>query len=161
MLETDAVNWLETAEGLQMSAALSWEALRALANAPPAESRESRLAYMQSFMLLTAFENICRGIASLTKREGWRYLADRRGGHDLSNTVPEFVQVNADERDLLQRLETYSKWAGRYLIPRASDQYVKAVDLRLRTVRPGDSEISRQLFQKLKAELQANLPSEF
>ena len=100
ILEKDAANWLETAEGLQMSARLSWDALRALSTVPPSESREGRLAYIQSYMLLTAFafENICRGIATLTKPDGWRYLANRRGGHDLSSVVPEFVSTSGPER---------------------------------------------------------------
>jgi hypothetical protein len=159
LLETDAANWLETAEGLQMSAKLSWDALWALSRVPPSESRQSRLAYMQSFMLLTAFafENVCRGVATLTKAEGWKYLANYRGGHDLSSVVSEFVSISAEERDLLQRLETYSRWAGRYLIPKGPDQYVKAVELQLRTVRPADLELAEQLFERLKAQLQRGL----
>ena len=158
ILETDAFTWLETAEGLRLSAALSWSALREMWNESQTVPgvRERKLAYAGSFMLLTAFavENACRGIATLTKPTGWRYLADRRGGHDLRNTVPEFVAVSDSEGDLLQRLETYLLWAGRYLLPKKAEHYVAANELRLRTVRPGDMALADALFGKLRAALQ-------
>jgi len=156
VLETDAVNWLETAEGLLTSAKLSWNALRETFNEPPSETRVDRIAYMQSLMLLTAlaFENVCRGIAVFKKPEGWRHLANRRGGHDLIEAVPEFVQINDEERDLLRRLETYLRWAGKYVIPKRSDEYVDAVENRRRTVKSRDWELANELFSRLKAELQ-------
>jgi hypothetical protein len=157
VLETDAFNWLETAEGLQMSAKLSWDAFSSLRRVPPNEVREQMLAYTRSFMLLMAFsfENICRGIASLVKPDGWKYLANRKGGHDLVNTVPEFVTITEAERDLLRRLETYLRWAGRYSIPKKVNHYIGAVQSRSRKIRSSDWDVSCQLFARLKAHLQA------
>ena len=158
ILETDAFTWLETAEGLRLSAELSWSALRDIwdESQTVAGVRERKLAYAASFMLLTAFavENACRGIATLTKPTGWRYLADRGSGHDLTNTVPEFVSVSDAERDLLRRLVTYMLWAGRYLIPKKAHHYVAANELRLRTVRTDDMAIADGLFGKLRTALQ-------
>jgi hypothetical protein len=156
VLETGAVNWLEIAEGLQTSAKLSWDALWSLSNQPPAEVFRDRMAYMASFMLLTAFafENVCRGIATLTKEEGWKYLRKHGGGHKISHAVPEFVSVSDDELKLLKRLETYSVWAGRYLIPLDPKDYVSACEDRLRTVRSMDRALSDQLFARLKTQLE-------
>jgi hypothetical protein len=157
VLETDAFTWLEVAEGLQLSAKLSWEAFLSARTAPPPDVREEVLAYTRSFMLLMgfAFENICRGIASLTKPEGWKYFANKKGGHNLVSAVEEFISINDDERGLLRRLETYSVWAGRYLIPKKADHYEDAVRFGLRTIRSSDWNVSQLLFGRLKTELQS------
>lgn len=157
VLETDAVNWLEMAEGLRMSAQLSWDALWTVQGQPPAEVRQDKMAYAASFMLLTAFalENICRGIATITEETGWRFLADARGGHILSKDVPKFIKITEKERDLLERLETYSVWAGRYLIPKDSKAYVSACERRSRTIRNTDLAMVDQLFARLKAQFES------
>ena len=158
VLQTDAYNWLEMAEGLQLTAGLIWEAHRPLRGTSPAvaDTRVKILAYIQSFMLLTAFsfENVYRGIASVTKPEGWKYLLKWKGGHSLAGPIAEFITIDDRERDLLLRLKTYLQWDGRYPIPMRADKYVAAVEERLRTSRANDLATSAELFDRLKVHLE-------
>ena len=88
--ENDPMLWLENAECLRLSAQLSWDGMQKIMRRSPAEGdiRMRQLAYVHSFMLLTAhaFENLCRGI-SVARKEDWRLLIGDKGGHALKKHV--------------------------------------------------------------------------
>src|SRR5664279_2305681 len=87
LLESDPLSWLEQAHGARLSADVLYGALSGimpLSQALP-DIREKKLAYMQSFMLLTAlaFENLLKGISVVGDPAGWKRLkAD--SGHGIS-----------------------------------------------------------------------------
>jgi hypothetical protein len=112
--------------------------------------REKKLAYMQSFMLLTAiaFENLIKGIVVAAEPTSWRSLkAD--SGHGISTFAAMFTTLSEPESDLLQRLQEYLLWAGRYTIPTKSARYVEK--FHLLSLRKGNRLLVSTLFERLSA----------
>lgn len=150
LLESDPHSWLEQASGARLSADVIYAALREimpLSSTVPGV-RERKLAYMQSFMLLTAlaFENLLKGIAVTDNPTGWKQLHDD-GGHGISTFAAAVTVLSGCERDLLQRLQEYLVWAGRYTIPTKPTRYVSKHQLR--TLRASDSALISSLFDRL------------
>lgn len=152
LLESDSLCWLEQARGALLSADILYQALREimpLSQMIPGV-REKKLAYMQSFMLLTAvaFENLLKGISVTDSPSGWKQLQDD-GGHGISTFASSVTTLSDAERDLLQRLQEYLVWAGRYTIPTSPARY-ESKHL-LQTLRASDPPIISALFEKLSA----------
>ena len=153
LLEDDPLSWLEQARGAQMSAELIRTALDAIM--PLSQSlpniREKKLAYGHSFMLLTAiaFENVLKGLAVAKKPKSWRSV-----GHRIAALAKKITTTSPAELDLLERLEEYLVWAGRYLIPMTAKQYAKKHDRRI--LRAADRKIASALFERLADELVEN-----
>lgn len=162
LLGNDALSWLEQATFLKMSADVIWTSLEAALAHPPVNPgvREQQLAFSQSFMMLTgfAFENLVKGIIVARNRNavetnkvlGSEWKNDR-GGHGLSTLAPRYVSLSSDELDLLQRLEEYIVWAGRYSIPNNSTTFIKAHEPESRqTIKPStDRQLIDGLFTRL------------
>jgi len=159
VIEDDPLSWLEQAEGARLSAEVIRTALTTIM--PLSQTipgvREKKLAYMNSFMLLTgiSFENLLKGLAVAKKPKSWRELrAD--GGHGLSFYAEKVTTVSAVEARLLERLQEYLLWAGRYAIPTTAQRYANRRGLRC--LRTDDREVASSLFARLKQELYANAP---
>jgi hypothetical protein len=134
LLASDAPNWLEQAKGLRLSADVIYAALQKiipLSQTVPGV-REKKLAYVQSFMLLTAaaFENLLKGIAVAEDANGWQRLKSD-SGHGISDFARALIQLSDAESNLLQRLQEYLVWAGRYTIPTTRTRYVSRRHLRM------------------------------
>ena len=159
LIEDDPLSWLEQAEGARMSADVIWAAyttIRHLSQTMPGV-REKNLAYIHSFMLLTciAFENLLKGLAVAKKLKSWRELiAD--GGHGISYYAQKVTTVSAAEAHLLERVQEYLVWAGRYAIPTKAQRYASRRDLR--RLRADDQDVASSLFARLKQELYVNAP---
>jgi len=95
---------------------------------------DKQVAYLNSFMLLIglAFENLIRGITiarnpalideqKLSGKE-WNV----RGGHGIAVLARKITGLNRNEIDVLERLEEFTFWAGRYPIPNLANAYKKA-----------------------------------
>jgi hypothetical protein len=150
LLASDAFSWLERAKGLRLSADVIHAALREIM--PLSQTlpsiREKKVAYMETYMLLTAiaFENLLKGISVIGDPTGWRLLKDD-SGHGISTFAAKVLQLSDPERDLLQRLQEYLVWAGRYNLPTTAARY-RASHFR-RTLRSGDPALILGLFEKL------------
>jgi len=155
LIENDPLSWLEQAEGARMSAEVIWpHSVEARSHHPSgAGIREKQLAFMHSFMLLTAlaFESLIKGLA-VAKGIGWRTLKED-GGHGISTYVTRVTAVSDAEPELLSRLQEYLVWAGRYVIPLREPRYEDGSHRRRWTSK--DSEIISALFGRLKDELHA------
>jgi hypothetical protein len=158
LVESDAVGWLEQGRGALLSAEVVYAALTEIM--PLSQTlqgiREKKLAYVQSFMLLTAiaFENLLKGIVVAVEPTGWRDLkAD--SGHGISTFAAMFTTLSEPERDLLLRLQEYLVWAGRYTIPTKSARYV--TNFHLLSLRRGDRLLISALFERLAAILRSRL----
>ena len=157
-LASDAHTWLEQARGARLSADVLYAALAEimpLSQTLP-QIREKKLAYMQSFMLLTAlgFENLLKGIAVAADSDGWRQLrAD--SGHGIATFAAAITELSDAERDLLERLQEYLVWAGRYSVPLKPGRYV--VGHGLRTLRAADPALITRLFDRLAEMLHERL----
>lgn len=152
LVESDALGWLEHGRGVLLSAEVVYTALTEIM--PLSQTltgiREKKLAYVQSFMLLTAiaFENLLKGIVVAAEPTGWRALkADN--GHGISAFAAMFTTLSEPESDLLQRLQEYLVWAGRYTIPMKSARYV--ANFHLLSLRRGDRLLISTLFERLSA----------
>ena len=155
LIENDPLSWLEQAEGARMSAEVIWpHFVEARSHHPSgAGIREKHLAFMHSFMLLTAlaFESLIKGLA-VAKGIGWRTLRED-GGHGISAYVTRVTAVSDAELDLLRRLQEYLVWARRYVIPMREPRYEDGSHQRRWTSK--DPEIVSALFGRLKDELHA------
>jgi hypothetical protein len=150
LLASDALNWLERAEGLRLSADViyaAFEEVMPLSQTLPG-IREKKLAFIQSYMLLTAiaFENLLKGLAVIGDPAGWRRLQDD-GGHGISTFAASVTALSDEERDLLQRLQEYLVWAGRYNVPTKAARY--AAKHGMRTLRSTDPLLIARLFERL------------
>jgi hypothetical protein len=154
VLATDPIAWLKKAELLRRAARLSWHALAKLHGKPPALVSEERMAYVQSFMLLTAFsfENLIRGIA-VANGVTFTSVLQHKGGHALKNDLSKLAVLSDAEGNLIDRLEVYLLWAGRYLVPLKADSYVETVRKESRTWRGTDLETGDGLFDRLAENL--------
>jgi hypothetical protein len=99
-------------------------------------------------MLLTAiaFENLLKGLAVIGDPAGWRRLQDD-GGHGISTFAATVTELSDAERKLLQRLQEYLVWAGRYNVPTKAARY--AANHGLRTFRSSDPPLIAGLFDRL------------
>ncbi|CAN5468304.1 hypothetical protein BH09VER1_BH09VER1_26200 [soil metagenome] len=157
-LASDPANWLEQAEGSLLSADIIYAALQEVMPQSQTLSgiREKKLAFMQSYMLLTAiaFENLLKGLAVVDDPDGWKKLkAD--SGHGISVFAAQLANPSDEERDVLKRLQEYLIWAGRYTIPLRVERYV--FGSQLRSLKQTDRQIIKVLFEKLAATLRGKI----
>lgn len=160
-IENDPLLWLEQAEGARISAEVIWPHFVEAWSHHPSKAgiRENQLAFMHSFMLLTAlaFESLIKGLA-VAKGIDWRTLRED-GGHGISAYVSRVTAVSDAELDLLRRLQEYLVWAGRYVIPMREPRYEDSSHRRRWTSR--DPELVTALFGRLKDELHVATPPRF
>jgi hypothetical protein len=150
LIREDAQAWLAQAKQLRLSAAViypEWEKIRSHAQSAPGV-RERMLAFSQSFMLLTGFaiENLLKGI--LYGRDSSSKLARSKGGHGIVQMAKGATTLSSDELNLLERLEIYLVWAGRYQLPMTSDAFHESQDNVSITTK--DPIIIEQVFDKLE-----------
>ena len=154
-IRKDTQSWLAQAKQLRLSANVilpEWEKIRRHPQSLPG-IREKMLAYSESFMLLTgfAFENLLKGI--LYGRDLDNKVVSSKGGHGIVQMARAATTLTPDELSLLERLETYLVWAGRYQLPRTSDAFYKSQGSVSITV--NDPSVIDQLFEKLEQILQS------
>ena len=120
-------SWVKTANGLMLSAKLSWDALSPLLFRNPTKFGPigEIVAYWNSFLLLTAFalENLYRAILVGRGRD-WRDVRKGKKSHALVEQLSSVTTLNEEELGLVRRLETYLVWAGRYTVPWKLETYV-------------------------------------
>ena len=75
-----------------------------------------------------------------------------RGGHGIADKAREIIasSYTSNEYKLLQRVEEYLFWAGRYPLPKKLKIYNNAEEKKLRSVCNNDPELIDALFEKLK-----------
>ena len=156
-IKDDPHAWVEQADCLFISAKLSETALRAAMRKPATISnvRVEQLAFLDSFMMLTAFafENLIKGLG-VAKGMNWKTDFQEDGGHGIAAYVEKATTVSTDEKNILQRLQTFSIWAGRYPMPTKSGKY-QADSLQRTLSIPRDVELIERLKARLKAEVRA------
>jgi hypothetical protein len=133
MIGNDPQAWLEQARLLKTSAQVQYDVLREIqaAGGSPSERSTALLAHMQAYMMLIgfSFENPIKAIlvsripSKTTRLELAKDLWDKRKGHLLLHLIPNDIVLSDQERDLLNRLQTFTVWAGRYPLPMQSQHY--------------------------------------
>ena len=150
LVREDAQSWLAQAIQLKLSANVIYpecEKIRTYRQSTPGV-RERMLAYSQSFMLLTAFsfENLLKGI--LYGRDPNSKLVKSKGGHGIVQMAKGVTTLTPEELSLLERLEIYLVWAGRYQLPMTADAFHESEGSV--SITPRDPIIIEQLFEKLE-----------
>jgi hypothetical protein len=158
MTGSEALQWLESAQGLKHSAEVLRDHLIASTDVPPNLRRIETLGLMKSSMLLLglAFENLIKGVyvaknseivnGEKVNRSSW----NSHGGHGIVDFAQAQVQLEADERELLTRLQEHILWAGRYPVPnKSSDFYSSRHPDNKRKLSSADFGLADRLFHKL------------
>ena len=153
----DAQIWLDQAKQLKMAADSILPALTEAFAIPPASpgAQEKRFAFFHSYMLLIglAFENLIKGICigrdpTLVNRERIEGGILSRGGHGIADGAKQILDLASNESQLLQRVEEYLFWAGRYPLPLKSTIYHNSEVQKLRSGRSDDPPLINDLFQR-------------
>jgi hypothetical protein len=128
ILHEDAQSWLAKAKQLRMSAAVMWAEFENAAQSGQVHDgvTERMLAFSGASMLLMgfAFENLLKGI--ILARDPRAKMARVQGGHGIVAMACAVTTLTSDERYLLERIQIYLTWAGRYQLPKFSQQYHEA-----------------------------------
>src|ERR1041384_5928619 len=124
--------WLEKAQGLRYCARILKEKLLEMVNdTSPASRRIETLGVVSSTLLLLglAFENLIKGVyvarhPTLVDRTRLdRSLWQSDSGHGILDFAKAMTKLEPDEEELLDRLQEYIVWAGRFPIPTNSGRY--------------------------------------
>jgi hypothetical protein len=158
--ETDPNQWLEKAEGLIISAEVLWNTATPLwpslfdQNTNVKATVKRLDAYLSSCFLLTAyaFENLCRGII-VGRGSPWREVLAQDGGHSLLKQLSEVTDLTSEEKRLVDRLQTFLLWAGRYVVPKKVPQFVRDVRELRQSFLTSDWDTVTGLFNRLARQL--------
>ncbi|QHV98729.1 hypothetical protein [Spirosoma endbachense] len=105
-----------------------------------------------------SFENLIKAIpvsrtpSKTTRRELAKDLWDKRKGHFLLHLIPNDINLSDQERDLLNRLQTFTVWAGRYPLPMQSQHYHS--EEKLISLKGNDDTTVQNLFFRLMSYVQ-------
>ena len=159
LINKDAQSWLAQAKQHKMSADVILSKLEdALKNIPTSQegTQEKMLAFVHSYMLLIgiAFENLIKGILigrdpTLVKDQKNRSGILERGGHGITKKASKIISTSSNESNLLQRIEEYLFWAGRYPLPIKFGTYNNSEEKKLRSYCNNDPKLIDALFDKL------------
>lgn len=168
LIGKDAQAWLAQARQHKLAADALLPNLKEALSLPPVLPgvQEKRFAFVHSYMLLMgfAFENLIKGVLigrdpKFVNREKLTSPISDRGGHGITAKVEDLTKLKADELKLLQRIEEYLFWAGRYPLPLRSGIYLNSEAQKLRSFCTTDPAIIDALFDKLSAVLLAEWAS--
>jgi len=159
----DAHYWLAQAKQLKMAADALLPHLKEAFKIPPAlpGAQDKRFAFFHSYRLLIglAFENVIKGILigrdpALVDKEKIQSGILGRSGHGIAEGARQIISLSSDELHLLQSVEEYLFWTGRYPLPLKSTIYHNSETRQLRSGRSDDPESLDALFGKLVIVLQ-------
>jgi len=154
----DALSWLAQAQELKMSADALLPHLKEAFNIPPAlpGAQKKRFAFFHSYMLLIglSFENLIKGIfigrnPALVSKDKLKSEILERKGHGIADGARKIITLDQHEFHLLQRVEEFLFWAGRYPLPLSSGVYHNSEAQELRIGRSDDPRVIDCLFEKL------------
>jgi len=160
----EALVWLEKAEGQRYCAGIMKDHLVLLVNghAPAWSRRVEMLGVVSSTMLLLglSFENLIKGVyvarnpALVDRARLDRSLWRADGGHGIRVFAKSLIALEQVEEDLLDRLQEYVVWAGRFPIPTKSGRYHQnRSPVNKQQFSVADFDVADQLFEKLKKQL--------
>jgi len=158
IIGSDAYYWLAQAKQLKMAADALLPHLKEAFTIPPAlpGAQDKRFAFFHSYRLLMglAFENVIKGILigrnpALVNTEKIESGILGRGGHRIAEGARKIISLSSHEFQLLQSVQEYLFWAGRYPLPLKSTIYHNSEMQQLRSGRSDDSESLDALFRKL------------
>ena len=155
--------WLEKALGLRYCARTLKDKLLEMWNdVPPGSRRIETLGVVNSTLLLLglAFENLIKGVyvarhpALVDRTRLDRSLWQSDSGHGILDFAKTLIKLEPDEEELLDRLQEYIVWAGRFPIPTKSSRYHQNLSpVNKHYFNTADFVIADRLFAKFEDEL--------
>jgi len=135
-VERDSWHWLDNSENLKYSSEVIYKELNSLLeifrNNRSFENEEKIRALWGSYYLLVghSFENLVKGLSIENNRsaENFKKIFKKWGknGHQISQIAKDNIPLlTKEEISIIEKLETYIMWAGRFNLPRTSDIYTK------------------------------------
>jgi hypothetical protein len=135
-VERDSWHWLDSSEKLKFSSEVIYKELHSLLEILRSEStfkdEEKIMALWGSYYLLVglSFENLVKGLSIENNRSAKDFNEVfkkwGRNGHQISKIAGENIPLlTKDEISIIDKLETYIIWAGRFHLPKAVDIYTK------------------------------------
>lgn len=136
LVERDSWHWLDSSEKLKISAEVIYKEFNSLVEILHTnrtfENEEKIIALWGSYYLLVglSFENLVKGLSIENNRssKNFKEIFKRWGknGHQISKIAGENIPLlTKDEISIIEKLETYIIWAGRFHLPKDSDIYDK------------------------------------
>jgi len=132
----------------------------------PDELTDMVMGLIDSYMLLLSlsFENIIKGLIVSIKPdfidtdELKIYKWGTHGGHGIVEMLKcNFKSLDSIDSDLIERLQTYLIWAGKYQIPKSPDKYVSSRIPKIQKMyRENDNITAERLFNKIKRQIELN-----
>lgn len=153
----DPLSWLGQAQEMKTVADTILPLLQSELTIPPTfpGTQRKRLAYVGSYMLFIglAFENLIKGILigqnpALVTKEKIESGILGKSGHGIAEGASRIIRLSQQELQLLDRVEEYLFWAGRYPLPLKSNSFLSSEKRNLRTFRSSDPNIIDKLFKK-------------
>lgn len=135
-VERDSWHWLDSSEKLKISSEVIYKELHSLLEILQSdrtfENEEKIIALWGSYYLLVghSFENLVKGLSIENNRsaKNFKEIFKKWGknGHQISKIAAENIPLlTKDEISIIEKLETYIMWAGRFHLPKDSYIYTK------------------------------------
>jgi hypothetical protein len=135
-VERDSWHWLDSSEKLKFSSEVIYKELHSLFEILRTErtfkDEEKIMALWSSYYLLVghSFENLIKGLSIENNRsaKNFKEIFKKWGnnGHQISKIAEDNIPLlTKDEISIIEKLETYIIWAGRFHLPKDFDIYTK------------------------------------
>jgi hypothetical protein len=135
-VERDSWHWLDSSEKLKISSEVIYKELHSLLEILRTErtfaDEDKIMALWGSYYLLVglSFENLVKGLSIENNRsaKSFKEIFKKWGdkGHEISLiAIDNIPLLTKEEVSIIEKLETYIVWAGRFHLPKDSDMYTK------------------------------------
>jgi len=159
----DAIAWIDQSDRHIIASQViyrEWEKLFKKHPDLPIEQDQNIIALLDSYMLLLGLgmENIIKALIISIKpdfdsiKELDLYKWSANGGHGIKEMfLFNIPNLNHEEIDLLDRLQEFIVWAGKYNVPNKSTNYIASkTPLNTQRYKPIDNQTAKKLIQKVK-----------
>lgn len=166
LVSKDSMSWLDNSEKLKFSGDIILQELQIRINPfldgiCDYSNEEEIMGLWNSYFLLIGFalENLIKGLSVEKHREAidyteifQSYWQQHAKGHGISNIAKDNIDNLTDEEiAILEKLEIYLVWAGRYPTAQTQNRYIKEVNNL--NYKSRDPEIINSMFLKIKEKL--------
>lgn len=165
----DAIAWLDQSDRNIIASQViyrEWETILEQHPDLPTELNQTIIALLDSYMLLLGLgmENLIKALIislkpdfeSVKELDSYKWSAN--GGHGIKEMFTfNFPDLNQEEIDLLDRLQEFIVWAGKYNIPNKSSNYIASkTPHNKQCLKLIDNHTAMKLIEKVKPMINEN-----
>ncbi|MFN8255020.1 MAG: hypothetical protein U0W24_04985 [Bacteroidales bacterium] len=165
----DAQSWVQQAERHFISSKVIYKELtKRIRKERDIHDRlkEEFIGLMDSYFLLIslAFENLIKGLI-ISKKPDFNstselkpYKWESSGGHGIVEMINlNYKRTEESENILLEKLQTFLIWAGKYRIPKSPEKYINSKIPKIQhSIKSDDHIIAERLFLRIKEQIEIN-----